>query len=56
MARPMTMSQLTGRYGESNAIRLVPMGWDVAAGQTYSVSVTGTTMPINYEFTIVNCM
>ena len=36
----MTMSQLTGSYGESNAIRLVPMGWTPAAGQSYTVTVT----------------
>ena len=29
---PMTMSQLTGTYGESNAIRLVPMGWNPRRG------------------------
>jgi hypothetical protein len=54
-AMPMTVSQLTGTYGESNAIRLVPMGWNVAAGQTYSVSVTGVSMPISYDVQFVDC-
>jgi uncharacterized protein YkwD len=52
---PMTMSQLTGTYGESNAIRLVPNGWDVAAGQTYSVTVAGTSIPISYSVEIISC-
>jgi len=54
-AMPMTMSQLTGSYGESNAIRLVPMGWTPAAGQSFTVAVTGTSTPINYQVDFVDC-
>jgi uncharacterized protein YkwD len=53
--QPMTMSQLTGSYGESNAIRLVPMGWTPAAGQSYSVTVTGVSTPISYTIDFVDC-
>jgi hypothetical protein len=52
---PMTMSQLMGTYGESNAIRLVPMGWTPAAGQTYSVTVSGVSMPIAYDVQFIDC-
>jgi hypothetical protein len=31
------------------------MGWNVAAGQTYSVSVTGVSMPISYDVQFVDC-
>ena len=52
---PMTMSQLTGSYGESNAIRLVPMGWTPAAGQSYTVTVAGVSTPISYTVDFVDC-
>jgi hypothetical protein len=52
---PMTMSQLTGSYGESNAIRLVPMGWNPAAGQSYTVTVSGVSTPISYTVDFVDC-
>ena len=52
---PMTMSQLTGTYGESNAIRLVPMGWTPAAGQSFTVTVAGASMPISYTVDFVDC-
>ena len=53
--RPMTMTQLTGTYGESNAIRLVPVGWTPAAGQSYTVTVSGITTPISYTVDFVDC-
>jgi len=52
---PMTVTQLTGTYGNSNAISMVPNGWDVAAGQTYDVSITGITTPVSYRVQIVSC-
>jgi uncharacterized protein YkwD len=54
-ARPVKVEQLTGTYGQATAIRIVPDGWKAAAGSTYSVSVTGTTTPIAYEFQLVDC-
>jgi len=53
--KPMTMSQLTGTYGESNAIRLVPMGWNPAAGESYTVTVAGVSQPISYTIDFVDC-
>ena len=53
--RPMTVSQLTGSYGESNAIRMVPMGWTPAAGQSYTVTVSGVSIPISYTIDFVDC-
>lgn len=53
--RPMTVSQLTGSYGESNALRLVPMGWTPAAGQSYTVTVSGVSTPISYTVDFVDC-
>jgi hypothetical protein len=55
MNRPVTVSQLTGTYGGARAIRIVPSGWTSQAGQTYSVSVTGVTPPIQYEVAVVSC-
>ena len=51
----MTISQLTGSYGESNSIRLVPMGWTPAAGQSYTVTVSGISTPISYTVDFVDC-
>jgi hypothetical protein len=34
---------------------MVPMGWKVAAGMTYNVNVTGTSMPITYDVNVVDC-
>ena len=53
--RPVTLSQLTGSYGESNAIRLVPMGWTPAAGQSFTVTVSGVSIPISYTIDFVDC-
>lgn len=49
------VSPLTGNYGSTSGIRVVPRGWDVQAGATYAVSVTGIDSPIDYELVIVDC-
>jgi hypothetical protein len=54
-AAPVTVSQSTGSYGESNAIRIVPMGWTPAAGQSYTVTVSGVSTPISYTVEFVDC-
>jgi len=54
-AAAVTMSELDGTYGESNAVRLVPMGWTPAAGQSYTVTVSGVSMPISYTVDFVDC-
>lgn len=53
--RPMSVTQLQGGYGSRYAFRFNPEGWDVEAGATYSVSVSGIDTPISYEFQIVDC-
>jgi hypothetical protein len=55
MDLPLEVSDLMGNYGSTEAIRIVPNGWDPEAGQTYAVSVAGVTPPIAYEFQIVDC-
>jgi hypothetical protein len=52
---PVTVTQSTGNYGNTNGISMLPMGWTVAAGQTYSVSITGITPPVSYDVQIVSC-
>jgi uncharacterized protein YkwD len=54
-SRAVTVSQLTGSYGESNAIRIVPMGWTPAAGQSYTVTVSGVSIPISYTVDFIDC-
>ncbi|HEX9622485.1 MAG TPA: hypothetical protein VF989_20215 [Polyangiaceae bacterium] len=46
---------LEGNYGFTDGIRIVPNAWDVEAGQTYAVSLSGLGTPIAYEFTLVDC-
>jgi len=53
--RPVTVTQLNGGYGSTYAIRFNPQGWTSQAGHTYSVSVSGTSQPINYDVQVVNC-
>jgi hypothetical protein len=52
---PVTVTQLMGGYGSRYAIRFNPNGWTTTAGQTYSVSVTGTDTPIAYDVQVVTC-
>jgi len=54
-ARPVTVTQLLPGYGSSYALRFNPMGWTATAGQTYSVKLSGTAMPIEYEVQVVDC-
>jgi hypothetical protein len=54
-AKPVKVEQLTGNYGQSTAIRIVPDGWKAAAGASYAVSVTGTATPIAYEVQLIDC-
>jgi len=49
------VSNLTGNYGSTEGIRIVPNGWEPEAGQTYAVAVAGVTPPIAYEIQIVDC-
>jgi hypothetical protein len=53
--KPVKVEQLTGNYGGAKAIRIALDGWKAAAGQTYAVSVSGTSTPISYEIQLVDC-
>jgi uncharacterized protein YkwD len=52
---PVTVTQLGSGYGSMYALRFNPMGWTSEAGKTYSVSVSGTSMPIAYDVEVVDC-
>lgn len=54
-AMPVSVVPLMGRYGNSSGIRIDPNGWDVEAGVTYRVSVSGVPVLIDYEVHIVDC-
>ena len=53
--RPVTVTNLLSGYGSSSAIRFNPDGWTTQPGITYSVSVTGISVPIQYDVQVVNC-
>jgi hypothetical protein len=53
--RPVSVTVLGSGYGSRYAISIIPMGWTTAAGQTYTVTLSGTSMPIEWEFSIVDC-
>jgi hypothetical protein len=55
MDMPVMVNELPGGYGSRYALRIAPDGWTTTAGQTYSVSVSGTSTPIAYEVTVVDC-
>ena len=55
MNMPVTVTPLDPGYGSSFAMRFNPMGWTTTAGQKYSVKLTGTAMPIEYEVEVVDC-
>jgi hypothetical protein len=52
---PVTVTELPGGYGSRYALSIVPDGWTTQAGNTYAVSVSGTSMPVSYEVTVVDC-
>jgi hypothetical protein len=52
---PVSVKTLPGGYGSSYALSIVPDGWQSTAGQTYSVTVSGTSTPISYDVQIVDC-
>jgi hypothetical protein len=52
---PVTVTELPGGYGSKYALNITPDGWETTAGQTYSVSVTGTSTPVSYDIDVVDC-
>jgi hypothetical protein len=55
MDLPVTVTVLSPGYGSSYAIRFNPMGWSTAAGKTYNVKLSGTSMPIEYNVEVIDC-
>ncbi len=51
----VNVSALTGNYGSTNGIRMVPNGWNPAAGQSYSVTLSGISTEIAYTVDFVDC-
>lgn len=49
------VTPLGRNYGSTYALSIMPMGWASEAGKTYTVKVTGTSMPIEYEVEVVDC-
>jgi hypothetical protein len=45
---------LSGGYGSSSAISIIPDGWSTQVG-TYHVEVSGVGAPISYDVEIVDC-
>ena len=54
-SKPVKVEPLTGTYGDAKAIRIAPDGWKAEMGASYSVTVSGTTTPIAYEFQLIDC-
>ena len=51
---PVTVAQVNG-YGANFKISFKPVGWHSTVGNTYTVSVTGISLPIQYSIAIVGC-
>jgi hypothetical protein len=52
---PVAVEALEGNYGASEGIRIVPDGWDVAAGSSYEVVASFAGGDVAYAFEIVDC-
>lgn len=53
--KPVTVSPLLSGYGSTYAIKMLPRGWRVHAGETYTVQVGGTSPAISYDVEVVGC-
>ncbi len=49
------VNMLEPGYGNAPAIRIVPDGWAMTVGETYTVAVGGISPPIIYSFEVVDC-
>lgn len=52
---PVTVASLLQNYGSGSAISIIPDGWQMRADTTYSVSVTGLSVDIEYDVSVVDC-
>ncbi len=51
---PVTVAQVNG-YGANFKISFKPTGWHSIVGNTYTVSVSGISSPIQYSVNVVGC-
>ena len=52
---PVTVAELPGGYGSKYALNIQPDGWTTTAGQTYTVTLSGASVPISYDVQVVDC-
>jgi hypothetical protein len=55
MTMPVTASALTGNYGSTRGLRILPDDWDPVAGETYTVTLGNVTPAITYAIQMVDC-
>ncbi|TNF27588.1 MAG: CAP domain-containing protein [Deltaproteobacteria bacterium] len=54
--QPVTVDTgLDTGYGSTFGVRIVPQGWTMQAGRTYSVAVRGLAEDIDYDIHVVDC-
>ncbi|MCK9462984.1 MAG: CAP domain-containing protein [Proteobacteria bacterium] len=53
--KPVTVTHLLEGYGSSSAISFIPSGWSTAAGNTYHVTLSGVSSPIEYDVEVIDC-
>jgi hypothetical protein len=51
----VTKVVLSGGYGSSYAINMIPSGWSSEAGRTYHIELTGISTTISYDVHMVDC-
>ena len=51
---PVRVDDLPAYYGSVYALSFVPNGWSAEPG-TYDIEITGTSVPIAYTVTLVDC-
>jgi len=52
---PVMVMELPGGYGSRYALNIQPDGWEMEAGNTYTVTLSGASMPITYDIAVVDC-
>lgn len=55
LPRPVTTKALLPNYGSGSALAILPQGWGIKAGSTYSVTVAGAGQPVGWSFVAVTC-
>jgi hypothetical protein len=52
---PVMVMELPGGYGSRYALNIQPDGWEMEAGKTYTVTLSGASTPITYDIEVVDC-